>query len=34
MIIAGVLELSTALATRWDPVEAESTHTRTARHTA
>jgi SPW repeat len=33
MVIAGVLEALTALATRWDPVEAEPTYTRDS-HTA
>jgi hypothetical protein len=28
MVLAGVLELMTALMTRWDRTEAESTHTR------
>jgi SPW repeat len=31
MVIAGVLELMTALATRWDPAEAEPTYTRESR---
>lgn len=31
MVIAGVLEALTALATRWDPIEAEPTHTRESR---
>jgi SPW repeat len=31
MVIAGVLEALTALATRWDPVEAEPTYTRDSR---
>jgi hypothetical protein len=33
-IIAGVLELMTALATRWDPAEAEDTYTRESRTAA
>ena len=34
MVIAGVLEMLTALATRWDPVEAEPTYTRSRPHRA
>jgi hypothetical protein len=34
LIIAGALELLTALATRWDPLEAEPTYTRSSGHSA
>jgi hypothetical protein len=34
LVIAGVLEAFTALATRWDPVEAEDAYTRGSRTTA